>query len=172
MSGVRHLRLVTVLFLAACTASKANIQIVTAEETLRQARELKADRASAYEYVMAARYLTKAKEEAGYADYRVADALARQSAEWADRAIIATERRGRTDFDLDDFQEAPTPPAPTTPLAPVPPVPTAPTGLEDILGPSATPAPGEPAPAPPAPVPEPAPIEDPEGDVVLPGGSP
>lgn len=169
MSGVRHLRLLTVLFLAACTASKANIQIVTAEETLRQARELKADRASAYEYVMAARYLSKAKEEAGYADYRVADALARQSAEWADRAIIATERRGRTDFDLDDFQEAPPPPpAPTTPA----PAPAAPTGLEDILGPSATPAPGEPVPAPPAPAPEPAPIEDPEGDVVLPGGSP
>src|SRR5688500_3964410 len=89
-----------------CTAAKASIQTVSAEESLRLAREYKADQIAAYEYTMALRYLEKAREEIGYSQFKMADALARQSAEWADRAIIFVEKRGRADINLTDFQEA------------------------------------------------------------------
>lgn len=141
------------LVLAGCTAAKASIQIVSAEESLRQAREYDAEAIAAYEYTMAMRYLEKAKEEAGYSQFRMADALARQSMEWSDRAIIFVERRGRSDIDLSDFQEgAPPAPAPAPAPAPVP-APVDPDML-DILGPTPAPAP------PPAPAPEDDPLEE------------
>ncbi|MCA9491946.1 MAG: DUF4398 domain-containing protein [Myxococcales bacterium] len=137
------------LLLVGCTASKASIQIVNADDGLRRAREYDADRLAEYEYVMAMRYLEKAKEEAGHSEFRVADALARQSAEWSDRAIIFVEKRGRSDLQLDDFSEdsmSPTADAPQPPPPPAPaPAPVVPTGLEDILGPtSPTPVPAPP----------------------------
>lgn len=155
MLRVRTRWLLPLLLTTACTASKANIQIVTAEEHLRQARDVEADRISAYEYTMATRYLEKAREEAGFSDFRVADALARHASEWADRAIIAAERKGRSDIRIDDFQERPAP-APTAAPAP----PSVPAGLEDILGPTTAPAP--------APAPAPADDLDDDDDVELP----
>lgn len=138
------------LLLVGCTASKASIQIVNADDALRRAREYDADRLAEYEYVMAMRYLEKAKEEAGHSEFRVADALARHSAEWSDRAIIFVEKRGRSDLQLDDFSEdsmSPSVDAPAPQPAPAP----VPSGLEDILGPTAPPA---------APVPAPVPMND------------
>jgi hypothetical protein len=136
-----------------CTAAKASIQTVAAEESLRKAKEYEADQIAAYEYTMALRYLEKAREEIGYSQFRMADALARQSAEWSDRAIIFTEKRGRSEINLSDFQEAPAP-APEPAPAPAPPAPVDP-DMMDILGPS------------PAPAPAPAPVPDPELDEIL-----
>ncbi|MCB9688602.1 MAG: DUF4398 domain-containing protein [Alphaproteobacteria bacterium] len=165
------------LLLVGCTASKASIQIVNADDGLRRAREYDADRLAEYEYVMAMRYLEKAKEEAGHSEFRVADALARQSAEWSDRAIIFVEKRGRSDLQLDDFSEDTMSPTADAPAPAPAPAPVVPTGLEDILGPTAPlptpepapppmpmedlddilnePLPGEPTPEPPAPEPQP-----------------
>mgnify|MGYP000270935182 CR=1 FL=1 len=106
--------------LAGCTAAKASLQIVNAEQSLTRAHSQGAEDIATYEYTMARLYLEKAQEEAGYSEFRIADALARQSAEWSDRAVIFVEKRGRTEIELDDFvlpekpTEAPAPkPAPT-----------------------------------------------------------
>lgn len=139
------------LLSAGCTAAKATIQIVSAEEALRRAGEYDAEQKAAYEYTMALRYLEKAREEAGSSEFRVADALARKSAEWSDRAIIFVERRGRAEIDANDLQEGPALPETAPPPAP-PPAPDP--ALQEILG---TPAPGEPATPPPEPAPAPAP---------------
>lgn len=123
--------IVLLLVLGGCTAAKATIQIVSAEQALRRADEYDCRRTAAYEYVMAEQYLEKAREEAGYSEFRIADALARQSAEWSDRAIIFVERRGQ-DVNLDDFTEsaAPAPvPAPTTEPSPID------QELQELIGP-------------------------------------
>ncbi len=104
-----------------CTAAKANIQLISAEQALLRADSEGAEEVAGYEYTMAKRYLEKAREEVGYSEYRVADALARQSAEWSDRAIIFVERRGRTDINLDDFSAVPAAvPPPSQPPPTVP----------------------------------------------------
>lgn len=152
------------LLLVGCTASKATIQIVNADDAVRRAREYDADRLAEYEYVMATRYLEKAKEKAGHSEFRMADALARQSAEWSDRAIIFVESRGRSELELEDFSEGTMSPSDQQGPAPAP----EPTGLEDILAPTpAPPPPPAPEPVPdewsmPAPVPEPLPEPLPE----------
>jgi hypothetical protein len=105
------------LLLGACTAAKASLQIVNAEQALTRAETQGSEDAAAYEYTMAKLYLDKAQEEAGYSEFRIADALARQSAEWSDRAVIFMEKRGRTDMNLDDFV---LPEAPTTSDVPKP----------------------------------------------------
>jgi hypothetical protein len=120
------------VLLGGCTASKAQLQIISAEQALRRAEEYEADTLALYEYQMATQYLAKAKEEAGWSDFRIADALARQSAEWSDRAIIFVERHGRAQFNLEGLSdtEKPAPaPAPTE-LQPVEPEPDDPWGDE------------------------------------------
>lgn len=149
------------LLLCGCTAAKATFQVVTAEQALADARRYEADRVAVYEYTMALRYLEKAREEIGYSDYRIADALARQSAVWADRSIIFTERHGRTEIQLDDFSD--TAPIVAPPAVPPPDFPPATPQPGDELF-----APKEPVvvPAPePAPAPAPAPKNEFEFDV-------
>jgi len=94
-------------FAGGCTAAKASLQLVSAEQALTRAESLGAPEGAAYEYIMARRYLEKAQEEAGYNEYRIADALARQSAAWSDRAVIFIEKRGKSTFDLDDLSNLP-----------------------------------------------------------------
>ena len=117
-----------VLACGGCTAAKATIQIVSAEQALRRADTYECEQIAAYEYVMAEQYLEKAREEAGYSEFRIADALARKSAEWSDRAIIFVERRGQ-EVNLEDFVEdsvedsseiAPSPDPAPAPEAPAP----------------------------------------------------
>jgi len=117
----RHVPIALVVWLAGCTAAKASIQIVNAEQSLSRAETQGAEDIAAYEYTMARLYLEKAQEESGYSEFRIADALARQSAEWSDRAVIFVEKRGRTDINLDDFvlPEA-TAPDPAPKAAPTP----------------------------------------------------
>jgi hypothetical protein len=88
---------------AGCTAAKAQFQILSAEQGLRQAAEHDAQQIAAFEYEMARLYLDKSKEEAGYSEFRMADALAKMSAEWSDRAIIFVERHKRSSIELSDF---------------------------------------------------------------------
>ncbi len=85
--------------LTSCTAAKAGVQIVGAESRLGQAREQGAAERSQYEYTLAQRYLEKAREEAAGSEYRVADALARASAEWSDKAVIALQSQRTVEID-------------------------------------------------------------------------
>jgi hypothetical protein len=144
--------------LSGCTAAKASLQLVNAEQALTRAESQGARERAAYEYTMAELYLGKAAEEAGYSEYRVADALARQSAEWSDRAVIFLEERGRSSIQLDELPDGLTPPPPPTEAPDVPP-PAAPT--EDWLETSSdTPIPGAPAPPEPSAEPEPEPKDE------------
>lgn len=100
-----------------CAAAKASVQILSAEQALHRAETYQAPEVAVYEYTMATEYLDKAREEAGYADYRIADALARKSAEWSDRAIIFVERHGRGELNIDELSDTTAPPPkPTSPL--------------------------------------------------------
>jgi hypothetical protein len=88
------------LFIAAfltngCAATKATIQLHTANKSVTTAEKKGAPEHATYEYTMAARYLEKAKEEAGYSDFKVSVELARGASEWADQAIIVMEKEGR-----------------------------------------------------------------------------
>lgn len=86
--------LLTISLIAGCAASKVGFGLADAEQALLRAERFGAPRQASYEYTMALRYLEKAREEAGYSELKVADALARKSIEWSDRAIISVERRG------------------------------------------------------------------------------
>lgn len=114
-SGPVHSRTWPVVALVAlvsgCTAIKTTVHLAQAEQGLVEARNYDAQNLAVYEYTMAMRYLEKAREENGASDYRIAEALARRSAEWSDKAIISIER-GRKGIDTleDDIGELPTGP--------------------------------------------------------------
>src|SRR5688572_28924751 len=108
------------LLLASCTATKASVRVVSAEESLRRAREYQAETKAIYEYTMAVEYLEKARAELGYSEYRLADVLARQSAEWSDRAIIFIEKKGRIEITGEGLSDVRPPPPPPPPPAPEP----------------------------------------------------
>ena len=112
--------LLLALFLSGCTAAKATYQLVLAEQSVQRAEEYGAPELAVYEYTMSQRYLEKAREEAGYADYRVCVDLATKSAEWADKAIISIEQRGSNKkLDLEDVEGLPQAPV-TPPVTPPP----------------------------------------------------
>lgn len=90
-----HFLVPTVALLWGCTAVKSAIHLTEAESSLRRAEEFEAQELARYEYVMALRYLEKAREESGHTDYRMSEKLARKSEEWSDKAIIFIERGGR-----------------------------------------------------------------------------
>lgn len=108
--------------LVGCTAAKATYQLVTAEQALQRATDHGAPELAVYEYTMANRYLEKAREEAGYADYRVSVELSNKSAEWSDKAIISIEQRGSNApleiDDLDTIKDDPLVPPPDDILPP------------------------------------------------------
>jgi hypothetical protein len=137
-----------------CTAAKAQFQILAAEESLHNADEVDAARLAAFEHQMAELYLAKAKEKAGYSEYRIADALARKSSEWAGRASIFVESQGKVEVRVEDFTEdAGEQLAPEAPMGEVPePEPEPLFGDEediDIQGvPGKPPAPKPPSPKP------------------------
>ncbi len=78
----------------ACTYTKATYHLADAELTIIRARQYGAAEHSVYEMTMAQRYLDKAREEAGYAEYKMAWDLALTASEWADAAVISMEQRG------------------------------------------------------------------------------
>ncbi len=119
----RPLVLLLVAVLAAgCTAAKASVTLVLADQAVDRAQEANAPELAVYEYTMAIRYLEKAREEAGYADYKASETLAKKAAEYADQSIIVIQRGGR-DLKLDeagdDLTDEPTPlPSAAPPAAP------------------------------------------------------
>jgi hypothetical protein len=82
-----------------CAAAKVGLQIVAAEARLLQAESQDADVKSVYEYTLASQYLLKAREEAAGSEFRIADALARASAEWSDKAVITAQRQRTVEID-------------------------------------------------------------------------
>ena len=95
-----------------CTAVKSSLHLVEAEQAVTRARQQGADQdaMAIYEYTMALRFLEKAREENGYADYRDAEDLAKAAVEWSEKAI-QTVQNGvevkRIDATLDEDGAAP-----------------------------------------------------------------
>lgn len=129
-----------------CTAIKAEVHLMSADQALTRAEAKNAKQLAPYEYTMSVRYFEKAREEAGYSDWRVAEDLAKTAAEWADKSIIAIEAGGRT-LPVETPEGAVpvipvVPPVVPTSTTAVPPAPPPPTKVIIRTGPA------EPAPAP------------------------
>lgn len=115
---------------AGCTAIKSTVHLTEAETAVREAEARNAQALATYEYTMALRYLEKAREEAGHAEFGISAALSKKSMHWADKAIIAVEggRRVAVPDTLSDappvhLPAAPTPSAPSAPAEPAEPRP-------------------------------------------------
>jgi hypothetical protein len=106
-----------------CAAARTQIQILTADQAVGRAADNDAEELAPYQYTLALRYIAKAKEEAGYSNYKDALVLARKAAETADRAVIDIEKSGKkvkvSDKDLDAVP-ASAAPKPSPPDAPAP----------------------------------------------------
>ena len=70
------------------------MHLVQAEQIVTKAEQRNADDEAIYEYTMAMRYLEKAREENGYADYKDSTELSKTSSEWADKAVEVVEMGG------------------------------------------------------------------------------
>ncbi len=132
-----------VLVMGGCAAAKASIHIVAADGAIHKAEAREASERATYEYTMASRYLEKAREEFGEADFRVAETLSKAAAKWADQAIIVMEQRG-PEVDTSLLTERPSESSP--PDAPGTSEPAPPAQLDPLFEPSTTdpyaPAPG------------------------------
>ena len=107
------------LALSGCTAVKSSVHLIQAEQDVTRAKERNADDEAVYEYTMALRYLEKAREENGYADYKDSTELSKSATEWADKAVKVTEMGG-SDYrpappPTEDASEAPDEALPETP---------------------------------------------------------
>jgi hypothetical protein len=122
---MRRMTFVAGLLLVAsgCAAARTEIQILSADRSVAQAADQDAATLSPYEYTLSERYLAKAKEEAGYANYRDALTLARKAAVTADQALINVEKSGKKQLPAGDALDTPED-APAAPIeAPVEPAP-------------------------------------------------
>jgi hypothetical protein len=141
------------VLVSGCAAGKASIHLVAADNAISRAAARDAEQGAPYEFTMATRYLSKAREEFGEADFRVAEALSKASAKWADKAIIAIEQKGPTVEVGGLSDEAVTAPSPEAAPAPAP----ASSEVDPLLEPSTSGPVVPPADAPP---PEPDPEEE------------
>lgn len=83
-SGVScSLAFVLGLFLAACGPSKSTQALLKARTAIKQAEFAEAAKKRPYELTLAKEYYVKAKEEAGYSKFELAEKLAKQSIEFA-----------------------------------------------------------------------------------------
>lgn len=88
-----------------CAATVVSLQVVNAERALEQAAARGAAQGAPFEYTMALRYLEKAREEVGVSELGAADALARQSEVWSERAVEFVDLGRRPGVQLDDLPD-------------------------------------------------------------------
>jgi len=72
--------------LAACGPTKSSVAIVRAYQAIRGAEAAGAEKRHPYELSLAREYYYKAREEAGYSKYEIAERLAGKSVEYANAA--------------------------------------------------------------------------------------
>ena len=95
--------------LGGCTAALSTVHLVLADEAVKRAEGYGAPDLATYEYTMAVLYLDKAREEAGYTEYRDSRDLAMTAAEWADEAVIVIQggKMQSASEALEDLPDAP-----------------------------------------------------------------
>lgn len=82
--------------LPACGVALSTTAIVQAQNRFEAAKAAGAEEVAPYEYVMGVEYLRKAREEAGYADYQVAERMAARA-----QALFAEAARKASAIQLD-----------------------------------------------------------------------
>lgn len=75
--------LIAASVLAACGPSKSTTSIIKARSAIRRAEAAEAQKKHPYELALAREYYVKAKEEAGYSKYEMAEKLAKQAIAFA-----------------------------------------------------------------------------------------
>ena len=76
-----------ILVLPGCyAATKATVDMASAQQQLEVARSLGAPDSAVYAWTMADEYMKKAKDEWGRSDYQAADKLLQQAQHWAEQA--------------------------------------------------------------------------------------
>jgi TonB family protein len=89
--------LALLIALTGCASGRASVALVNAQKSVTQAAQRGADEHATFEFTMAQAYLTKAREEASFSDYRTSVELSHQAAEWSDKAVITMATQGRGD---------------------------------------------------------------------------
>ena len=74
----------------ACGPTKSTTAIVQAHQAIKRARVNDAEKKHPYELAMAREYYIKAKEEAGYSQFEIAEKLAKQAISFAKAAAGET----------------------------------------------------------------------------------
>lgn len=79
------------LALSGCAAGRNVYYLWDAQRAFQEAELKEASTKAIYEYTLAREYLMKAREEAGYSDYRESEDLARKALEWSNKAAEIAE---------------------------------------------------------------------------------
>ncbi len=87
-------------------ATKATVDITSAQQDLETARSLGAPERAVYAWTMADEYMKKAKDEWGRSDYQAADKLLKQARHWADQAA-SIARANEVDSSRDALEDEP-----------------------------------------------------------------
>lgn len=85
-----RLSLVLLLLGSGCAAARSSYFLINATRELEKAREAGAEKTAPYEWTLASEYYVKACEENSYNEFGDADALAKLSMEWSEKAVVAT----------------------------------------------------------------------------------
>ena len=105
---------VLILVLPGCyAATKATVDMASAQQQLEVARSLGAPERATYAWTMADEYMKKAKDEWSRSDYQAADTLLKQARHWADQAAsiakaneVDGSQESFTDEPLQDLEDA------------------------------------------------------------------
>ena len=98
---------VLILVLPGCyAATKATVDIASAQQQLEVARSLGAPECATYAWTMADEYMKKAKDEWSRSDYQAADTLLKQARHWADQAA-SIAKANEVDGSQESFQDEP-----------------------------------------------------------------
>lgn len=84
--------------LVGCGPTRSQSRIVEASSELSAATTAQADQIAPYEYTAAEQYLKKAREEQSYAEYEVAERLAKRGRECAKLARMRAEAGARSEI--------------------------------------------------------------------------
>lgn len=103
-----ELRVLTVLaasaYLCACGPTRSQSRIVEASSELSAATKAQGDQIAPYEFTAAEQYLHKAREEQSYAEYEIAERLAKRGRDCAKLARMRAESGARAELGASDIE--------------------------------------------------------------------
>ncbi len=91
-------------YLCACGPTRSQSRIVEASSELSAATKAQGDQIAPYEFTAAEQYLRKAREEQSYAEYEVAERLAKRGRDCAKLARMRAESGARAELGASDIE--------------------------------------------------------------------